>query len=107
MLGARIYDPALGRFLQRDPIAYVGGPRAETRTGSPSETPSTSLFQEAAKNADGIKFDVSSYDVDFPKPGVTAYELNQILGNSSLLDKTTFIRAGQKVIWSGSGFVTP
>jgi RHS repeat-associated protein len=64
-------------------------------------------FNEASQNAGAIRFDVSSFDVAYPKPGMTSWELNQVVNNPSLLGKTTFIQNGQNVIWNGTGFVKP
>lgn len=38
---------------------------------------------------------------------MTAYELETILGDASLLGKTTFIQNGQTVAWNGTGFIAP
>ena len=64
-------------------------------------------FNEASQNASAIRFDVSSFDAAYPKPGMTSWELNQIVNNPGLLGKTTFIQNGGKVIWNGTGFVKP
>jgi hypothetical protein len=64
-------------------------------------------FNEAAQNAGAIRFDVSSFDVAYPRPGITSWELNQIVNNPSLLGKTTFIQNGDEVIWNGARFVKP
>jgi hypothetical protein len=62
-------------------------------------------FQEAAENAGAIRFDVSSFDLAYPKPGITNFEFNHIISNSSLLQKTTFIQNGNQVFWNGTGFI--
>jgi hypothetical protein len=64
-------------------------------------------FKEAAENAAAIRFDVSSWKPNYPKPGLTQMELNHILATPSLLNKTTFIQNGGKVNWNGTGFVKP
>jgi hypothetical protein len=64
-------------------------------------------FAEAAQNASAIRFDVSSFDVAYPYPGLTSWELNQVVNSPSWLGKTTFIQNGQQVIWNGTGFVRP
>jgi RHS repeat-associated protein len=61
-------------------------------------------FREAAQNAAAIRFDVSSFDVNNLRPGITRWELQEILGNPALHDKTTFIRNGATVRWNGTGF---
>ncbi len=64
-------------------------------------------FNEASQNAGAIRFDVSSFDLAYPKPGMTSWELNQVVNDPSLLGKTTFIKNGEQVLWDGSGFLKP
>ena len=64
-------------------------------------------FNEASQNAGAIRFDVSNFDLAYLKPGMTSWELNQVVNNPSLLGKTTFIQNGGKVLWNGTGFVKP
>lgn len=40
----------------------------------------------------------------YPKPGMTAYELNHIVQTPALLEKTTFFSGGNRVFWNGTGF---
>jgi RHS repeat-associated protein len=62
-------------------------------------------FKEAAAKADAIRFDVTHYDAAYPFPGLTKRELEYILNNKELLNKTTFIRDGKEVVWNGQEFV--
>ncbi|WP_437776712.1 SpvB/TcaC N-terminal domain-containing protein [Sorangium sp. So ce1097] len=64
-------------------------------------------FHQAARNADKIRFDVTSFSLSHPKPGLTTWELETIVSNPSLLQKTMFVRNGQTVTWNGKDFVTP
>jgi RHS repeat-associated protein len=64
-------------------------------------------FKEAARNAQSIAFDVTGFEVNFAKPGLTSYEFNTIINDASLLQKTTFVQNGSTVIWNGTGFVSP
>jgi hypothetical protein len=48
-------------------------------------------FMEAAQNADAIKFNLSSFNSAYPKPGITNFEFDYITSNPLLLQKTTFI----------------
>ena len=43
----------------------------------------------------------------FQKPGITMWEMAQVLNNPDLLQKTTFIQFGSKVIWNGKKFMKP
>lgn len=62
-------------------------------------------FEQAARNADAISFDVSGFHpTQFPD-SITTWEFNTIISNPSLLHKTTFIRNGSVVKWSGTEFV--
>lgn len=62
-------------------------------------------FKEAAENADAIHFNVTSFDPAYVKPGITHFELNHIINQPALLQKTTFIQNGGEVFWNGSGFI--
>lgn len=62
-------------------------------------------FQEAAKNATNIRFDVSNFDPASPKNNYTYEEFQHIISNPALLGKTTFIRDNKEVKWNGSKFV--
>jgi RHS repeat-associated protein len=64
-------------------------------------------FNEASQNAGAIRFDVSSFNLAYPKPGMTSWELNQVVNNPALLGKTTFMQNGGQVLWNGTGFVKP
>ena len=64
-------------------------------------------FKEAVQNADSVRFDVSNFSLNYSKPGMTNFELNHLLNNPSLLEKTTFFQNGKPVIWNGSKFVAP
>jgi hypothetical protein len=64
-------------------------------------------FNEATQNANAIQFDVSSFSTTYANPGMTSWEFNTIVNNSTLLGKTTFIQNGSKVIWNGTTFVKP
>ena len=44
-------------------------------------------FNEASTNADSIRFDVSSFDVAYPQPGITSWELSRIVATPRLLSK--------------------
>jgi hypothetical protein len=59
-------------------------------------------FRDAAKNADGIIFDVTHFD--YKLAGVTRDELMHIVGNDKLLSKTVFTKNGREVKWTGVGF---
>ena len=65
-----------------------------------------SSFREAAENATGIRFEVSSFNPFHPKPKMTNFEFDHILSNPGLLQKTTFIKNGNQVIWDGTQFIT-
>ena len=65
-----------------------------------------SSFTEAAENAAGIRFEVSNFNPLYHKPGMTNFEFNHIINNSSLLQKTTFIQNGNKVFWNGAQFIS-
>lgn len=54
-------------------------------------------FVQAATNADVIRFDVTSWNPDHSRPGVTLYEMQTIVGNSTLFQKTIFISNGSVV----------
>ena len=62
-------------------------------------------FREAAKNADSVRFDVTSFDPKHPKPGMTSWEFAEIVNDPKLLAKTEFIKNGGLVKWDGKGFV--
>lgn len=62
-------------------------------------------FTEAAQNAGAIKFNVSSFNPSYARPGITSFEFNHIISNPSLLRKTTFIKDGSSVFWNGTGFI--
>jgi hypothetical protein len=72
-------------------------------------------FKEAVKRASSIRFDLTSFsDARFlanrtrgfaAEDNVTNAELDWILTHPELLGKTTFVRGGEEVRWSGSGFV--
>lgn len=62
-------------------------------------------FIEASQNASAIKFNVSSFNPAYSKPGITNFEFNHIIGNSSLLQKTEFIKDGDTVFWNGAEFI--
>ena len=64
-----------------------------------------SSFREAAENAAGIRFEVSNFDPFYHKPGITNFEFSHILNNPTLLQKTTFIKGGNEVIWNGTQFI--
>ncbi|PQA89959.1 hypothetical protein SAMN05421796_11334 [Chryseobacterium piscicola] len=66
-----------------------------------------SSFLEAANKANAIRFEVSSFNPFFHKPGITNFEFNHIISNPSLLQKTTFIKNGSKVNWDGTQFLKP
>lgn len=70
-----------------------------------SESYFMDYFHEAAKNAQAIRFDVTNFKPNYPLPQITNYEFNTIIGNPSLLQKTTFYMGNQQVHWTGSGFV--
>lgn len=61
-------------------------------------------FQEAAENAGAIKFNVSSFDPFYHKPGITNFEFNHIINDPSLLQKTTFTQNSNQVFWNGTQF---
>ena len=61
-------------------------------------------FKDAAKNAGWINFNVSNFKVSYPKPGITNFEFEHIINNTSLLKKTTFIENGIEVFWNGAKF---
>lgn len=107
-------DADLGNHIGTGAITYENG--AWQQAGLTSvpwwqawDNPSAFMkaFQEAAGNAGSIRFDVSSFMVGYSNPGITQRELDYILSNPSLLQKTTFIQNGQQVIWNGTGFVQP
>jgi hypothetical protein len=58
-------------------------------------------FQEAARNAGAIKFNVSSFNPSYFKPGITTFEFNYIISNQSLLQKTMFIQNGNQIFLKG------
>jgi RHS repeat-associated protein len=62
-------------------------------------------FKDAARNASAIKFNVSSFNPYHPKPGLTNFEFDHIIGNPSLLQKTTFVKDGTQVFWNGTSFI--
>lgn len=64
-----------------------------------------SSFREAAENAAGIRFEVTNFDPFYHKPGITNFEFNHVLTNPGLLQKTTFIKGGNEVIWDGAQFI--
>jgi hypothetical protein len=51
-------------------------------------------FNEASQSAREIRFDVSSFNPAYARPGMTSWELNQVVNNPGLLGKTTFIQNG-------------
>ena len=61
-------------------------------------------FYDASHNSSSIRFDVSNFNLNFPKQGMTFFEFNTIINNQQLLQKTIFIQHGQQVYWNGSGF---
>ncbi|MCC3214924.1 hypothetical protein LIV57_06540 [Chryseobacterium sp. X308] len=65
-----------------------------------------SSFREAAENASGIRFEVTSFNPFYPKPKMTNFEFDHILSNPGLLQKTTFIKNGNQVIWDGTQFIS-
>jgi hypothetical protein len=52
-------------------------------------------FDEAAANAEHIRFELTNYTTD-PKRPMTKYELNEVTSKPELLNKTTFIVDGQE-----------
>ena len=62
-------------------------------------------FKEAVENVEAIRFDVSTYWPDYPRKGVTAWEIEYITKHPHLLEKTMFIKDGQPVTWTPAGFV--
>lgn len=65
-----------------------------------------SSFREAAENAAGIRFEVTNFNPFYHKPGITNFEFDHILSNPALLQKTTFIKGGNEVIWTGTQFIS-
>jgi hypothetical protein len=61
-------------------------------------------FREAAAKADQIVFDVTSFNPKHATPGITNFEFDTIVGDPSLLKKTTFRADGNDVRWNGVGF---
>jgi hypothetical protein len=61
-------------------------------------------FIEAANNSSSIKFSVSNFNPSYGSPGITNFEFNHIISNPSLMQKTTFIKNGNTVLWNGTGF---
>jgi RHS repeat-associated protein len=59
-------------------------------------------FWDAAANAGAIRFDVTNLT---SKNRITQYELNHILSNKALYDKTIFIQNGAEVTWDGGKFI--
>ena len=64
-------------------------------------------FRDAARNADGIVFDVTSFNPSRPgPPGVTMREFRHIIDpDNGLLGRTTFVRDATEVFWDGTRFV--
>ena len=50
-----------------------------------------------------MRFDVSTFDPAYPSPGITQWELDQIL--ERIASKTTFWRGTVEQVWDGSKFV--
>ncbi|MDH6252598.1 hypothetical protein M2347_002325 [Chryseobacterium sp. H1D6B] len=65
-----------------------------------------SSFREAAENATGIRFEVTNFNPLYHKPGMTNFEFNHILSTPGLLEKTTFIKNGNQVLWDGAKFIS-
>ena len=57
--------------------------------------------------ASGAGYALAGLGLGYSKPGLTQQELDYILTNPSLLQKTSFIQNGQQVLWNGTGFVRP
>jgi len=71
VLGARLYDPALGRFLQRDPIAFshgssVGNPYAFAFSDPVNLTDPTGLSPSCLGDECSQEIDPSQWPVQFP-----------------------------------------
>jgi hypothetical protein len=64
-------------------------------------------FNDAAKKADGITFDVTGFDPGYKGPSITSWEFKTIVEDPALFKKTTFIRDGEAVMWTGTELVTP
>ena len=62
-------------------------------------------FKEAAQNASSIRFNVTNFNLNYPRPGLTHFEFNHILSSPSLLKKTTFIQGSRNVFWDGMQFI--
>ncbi|MCE3076305.1 DUF6443 domain-containing protein [Chryseobacterium gwangjuense] len=65
-----------------------------------------SSFREAAENAAGIRFEVTNFNPLYHKPGMTNFEFDHILSTPALLNKTTFIKGGNQVLWNGVEFIS-
>lgn len=61
-------------------------------------------FKQAAQNADFIKFDVTNFDPNYSKPGITNFEFDHIMNSTTLKEKASFYQAGKKVEWNGETF---
>jgi hypothetical protein len=62
-------------------------------------------FEEAAKNADEIHFNIKGFDPFYSKPGMTNFEFDHIINSSSLKSKTRFFEDGVEKAWDGSKFI--
>jgi hypothetical protein len=63
-----------------------------------------SSFKDAALNADGIRFNVTTFKTDMFNRKMTNFEFNHILGDKSLYNKTIFIDNGRRAFWNGTEF---
>lgn|GEM_PF-4970526 len=82
-------------YVWNDPVDFADptGMIGERKGGSDSCEPSS------------IRFDVTNFNPLHHKQGISYFEFNHILSNPALLQKTTFIRAGNVVIWNGTQFI--
>ncbi|CAA0197351.1 hypothetical protein [Tenacibaculum maritimum] len=60
-------------------------------------------FFESAKNADGIRFDISNFNSK--RNPITNREMMIIKKNKDLMDKAVWIRDGVEQVWTGKKFV--
>ena len=107
-------DDALPNFRGSGAVVYKEGAwqragltRVDWGRASMDSSWFKTSFHEAAGNARSIIFDVTGFEVNYVKPGVTSYEFNTVVNNPSLLEKTTFVRNGGSVHWNGTEFVEP